>query len=64
MPTLELDFEVFCSFCGAGLCNNSTEGRNNHSQYISLEPCGDCLEKAREEGRDEGYNQCKEDNEL
>ena len=64
MPTLELEFEVFCSVCGAGLCNNSSEGRNSHSQYISLEPCENCLEQAREEGRDEGYNQGKEDSEL
>jgi len=59
MPTLELEFEVFCS-CGAGLCNNSTEGKTRHSQYITVEPCSDCLKSSREEG----YKQCEEDNEL
>ena len=64
MPVLELEFEVFCGTCGEGLCNNSTEGSNNHSQYISIDPCERCLAEALEEGREEGYNQCKEENDL
>jgi len=67
MPTLNLEFEVFCS-CGNGLCNNSTEGSNGHSQYITVEPCAECLasnyEEGHEKGHEEGYRQCEEDNEL
>jgi len=68
MPILELEFEVFCGTCGAGLCNNTTEGSNKHSQYIQVEACENCLEEARGEGEDKGYNkgyeQCQEDNGL
>lgn len=67
MPILDLEFEVFCS-CGNGLCNNSTEGSNRHSQYITVEPCAKCLESSydegHEKGHEEGYRQCEEDNEL
>ena len=56
MPTLELEFEVYCS-CGAGMCNNSSEGRNYHSQCITVEPCEACLDRAREEARSEGYDE-------
>ena len=62
MPTLSLDFEVFCE-CGAGLCNQSTEGSNGHSQYITVEPCSICLAKESEEsydkGQTEGYEEGK-----
>ena len=54
MPTLELEFEVFCS-CGEGLCNNSREGHNRHSQYITVEPCQKCLDRSYEDGVDDGY---------
>ena len=63
MPALTLEFEVFCE-CGFGLCNQSTEGSNRHSQYITVEPCSACLERERKEGDDEGYARCEEDNEL
>lgn len=58
MPTFELNFEVFCS-CGEGLCNNSQEGSNGHSQYIEIEPCQKCLAKSYEEGVDYGYEKAK-----
>ena len=61
MPTLEIEFEVFCS-CGAGLCNNSTEGKNRHSQYITVEPCQACLGVEYERGKEEGYEEGKEEN--
>lgn len=63
MPTLELEFEVYCS-CGNGLCGNSTEGANGHSQYITVEPCEKCKDVSYDEGIYDGYAQCKKDNEL
>ena len=50
MPSLE--FEVWCS-CGNGLCNQTRDRKGG----IEVEPCEKCLEVAREEGRDEGYNE-------
>lgn len=63
MPVFQLEFEVFCS-CGNGLCNNTIEGANRHSQYITVEPCEKCLNIAREEGYEEGYEECQKENEL
>jgi len=63
MPTLDLEFEVYCS-CGTGLCNNSTEGKNRHSSYITIEPCETCAKASYEEGFDAGYEQCLADNKL
>lgn len=60
MPTLELEFEVYCS-CGEGLCNNSREGSNKHSQYIEVEPCQRCLDARYEEGVDDGYERYKKE---
>jgi len=50
MPSLE--FEVWCS-CGNGLCNQTKGVKGG----IEVEPCEKCLEAAKEEGRDEGYNE-------
>ena len=54
MPVLKLDFEVYCS-CGAGLCSNSREGVNRHSQFITVEPCENCLNEKYDEGYMKGY---------
>jgi len=50
MPSIE--FEVWCS-CGAGLCNQTKDVRGG----IQVEPCENCLEKARDEGYDKGYSE-------
>ena len=59
MPLLEMEFEVFCGSCGAGICGNCTEGttKGRGMPYISVDPCQDCLDKAKEEGKDEGYDE-------
>lgn len=49
MPFIE--FEIWCS-CGEGLCNQATEIRGG----ISVEPCEKCIERARDEGYNDGYN--------
>lgn len=48
MPSIE--FEAYCE-CGNLLnCKEIRDG-------IEVEPCEKCLEIAKEEGRDEGYNE-------
>ena len=56
MPTLSLDFEIWCS-CGNGLCNQTA----NRKGGISVEPCEKCLDKAKDEGYQEGYDKGYED---
>jgi len=57
-----VDFEVFCAQCGAGLCNSCTEGRtpNRGVPYIQVEPCEKCIENARGEGEEKGFEEGKE----
>ena len=52
---VELEVEVFCAGCGAGLCKQSKAGNTNYRKqtFIEVEPCEKCLEKARDEGRQE-----------
>ena len=60
MPLFEVNFEVFCE-CGVGLRRQSTTDNNRHGGHtVTVEPCGGCLKKARDEGyaegRDDGYS--------
>ena len=51
MATLELEFEVYCSACGARL---SAEGYG--SSKVEVDPCGKCLKSERDEGYQEGVD--------
>ena len=55
MTVLELEFEVYCS-CGAGLCQQTTEGltRGRGMPFVTVEPCEKCKDEARDEGRAQG----------
>lgn len=63
MPSFELDFEVFCAECGAGLCNQSDTrtSRQRGTPQVTVEPCKSCveskMEKAREAVREEMKSQ-------
>lgn len=54
MPVFSTDceFEVYCGQCGKGLCNNCTETvtYNRQMNRLNIDPCENCLERAREEG--------------
>lgn len=50
MPTFELDFEVFCAKCGAGLCNQSDATTDRYGSRVSVEPCSKCMDDANYEG--------------
>jgi len=52
MPEFETEFYVYCS-CGAGLCDQTTVISNQNIPFVTVEPCKDCLEKAKAEGRKE-----------
>lgn len=54
--TVEVEFEVFCAKCGAGLCNQSTTGitPGRGQNYVSVEPCDTCLSIAHDEGYNDG----------
>ena len=55
MATLELEFDVYCSECGARL---SAEGYAGSK--VEVEPCGKCLQAERNEGFQEGVDSVEE----
>jgi RNase P subunit RPR2 len=58
---VDIDFEVYCEKCGAGICNNA----NTRSSYkrgmaqVTITPCENCLKNAYEEGKQEGHDEAK-----
>lgn len=56
---VDVDFEVFCGTCGAGLCNDTETGNTNRRRmpYVHVKPCGDCMEKEYARGHEAGYNE-------
>lgn len=51
MPSFEVEFEVFCGTCGAGLCNQA-DGRNSHRRgqpQVTVEVCDTCLGRLRDD---------------
>lgn len=54
---VDIDFEVFCARCGAGLCNQSDTRSSHNRNYpqVTVEPCDKCIETAKDEGYDKGY---------
>lgn len=53
--TVDVDFEVFCGTCGAGLCNvsDTRASRNRWMPQVTVEACAKCVENAKDEGRKE-----------
>ena len=57
MPSfsVEVDVEVLCGSCNDGICGNAehrTSNRRGRDQFV-IDPCQRCLDRARQEGRDE-----------
>ena len=48
MPSFEIDFEVFCGTCGAGLCNQSDtrKSRSRGENQVTVEACEYCINQA------------------
>lgn len=54
MPTfdVDVDFEIYCARCGAGICNNGSTGTYKGRHRLDIEPCKDCIESEVEVMRD------------
>lgn len=54
---IDVDFEVFCGGCGAGICNNSTGGQTKQRghPYVKVNPCEKCLAEASDKGYEKGF---------
>lgn len=52
--THEIEFEVFCARCGAGLCSQSKGGNTPRrgTPYVKVQPCESCMDESFEKGVD------------
>lgn len=61
MPQFIAEVEIWCS-CGNGLCSQTEakldRTRENTLGYV-VEPCPKCQEKARGDGWDQGWSDCR-----
>lgn len=46
MPSFDVEFEVFCGTCGAGICNQSDtrKSRTRGENQVTVEVCKKCVE--------------------
>lgn len=59
--TQEIEFEVFCANCGAGLCPVSEGGNTprRNQPFVQVAPCEKCLTERFDEGFAEGKSSCE-----
>ena len=53
MPSLEHEFEVWCS-CGEGLCNQTDTVHKRGQHGIIVTPCQKCLDREYDKGFEDG----------
>lgn len=63
--TTEVTIITICEGCGSDL-DSAPHGRGGEGWHdVKVEPCEDCLEKARQEGHaegyEDGYDQCRKE---
>lgn len=48
---IDIDFEVYCNTCGAGLCGESDTRKSRNRGYlqVSVNVCPDCIKEKDEE---------------
>jgi hypothetical protein len=48
---IDIDFEVYCNTCGAGLCceSDTRKSRNRGCLQVSVNVCPDCMKEKDEE---------------
>ncbi len=63
MPSfdVEIEFEVYCATCGAGLCGQSDGSHGSRGPRVDVEVCETCVNNARDEGYQEGYDEAEKD---
>ena len=65
MPSLDVEFEVFCATCGAGLCNvTNVRSRHPRSPAVEVERCERCADTAKEEGYLQGATETAAEYEM
>lgn len=63
MPELEVNFDVYCASCGAGLCGNTTVSQGRYRAKLEIEPCDECITKANQDGFQDGKAEGQQEDE-
>lgn len=65
MPTFatEIEFEVFCGTCGAGLCGQSDtrHSRSRGQLQVTVDACEKCTEQAKDDARQEAQEEAQKE---
>jgi hypothetical protein len=58
-----VNIEVFCASCGQGLCNMTTNVKNRRTgdSFFEVEACDVCLDSAKQEGYEAGYEAARKE---
>ncbi len=56
MPTVEVEFEVYCGECGAGICHLSDGSSGRKGPVVTVTPCDKCMARKYDEGYDKGHD--------
>lgn len=56
MPEIELNIELYCATCGAGICGNGTATQRRGQPCFQIEACDKCVSTADDEGYKRGYD--------
>jgi len=59
VPDIEVNIEVLCAACGAGLCNQTNTGKHRNQPAMFVEPCQECLRKEHDAGYEEGEKEAR-----
>lgn len=55
MPSIDVEIEVYCDRCGAGLCGDTNVINKRNQSAFSVSPCSRCLEREYDLGYNKGY---------
>ena len=60
---VEVEIEIYCASCGAGLCNISSVSKTARRprNAIDVEACPKCLDRARDDGYEKGYEAARKE---
>jgi hypothetical protein len=63
MPSMDVEFDLACAKCHKTL-DGATFKKANGFNVVEVEPCDDCLQRERDEGYNEGYEQAESDHDI
>ncbi len=57
MPDIEVNIEIYCGRCRAGLCANATATARRGQPCFQVEPCETCLSNEEDKGFNRGHTE-------